>query len=76
MMEAGAVPNAGGDGLAANLREEFGYEVFTQNKTELYARKGLVGKLAPIWVHVSLLIALFGTAYVGFGDLGLGLKGL
>lgn len=37
-----------------------GYQVFTQNG-KLYGFKGLVGRLAPIAVHVSLLAVLGGS---------------
>jgi cytochrome c biogenesis protein len=30
---------------------------------QLYAFKGLAGRLGPIGVHVALLMCLFGTAY-------------
>lgn len=34
---------------------------------QLYAFKGLAGRLGPIGVHVALLMCLFGTGYSGFG---------
>lgn len=36
-----------------------GYQVFRKDK-DVYAFKGIVGKLAPIGVHASMLAALFG----------------
>lgn len=37
-------------------------QVFLQDG-QLYAFKGLAGRLGPIGVHVALLMCLFGTAY-------------
>jgi hypothetical protein len=34
---------------------------------QLYAFKGLSGRLGPIGVHIALLMCLFGTGYSGFG---------
>lgn len=41
-------------------------QVFLQDG-QLYAFKGLAGRLGPIGVHVALLMCLFGTGYSGFG---------
>jgi cytochrome c biogenesis protein ResB len=50
-----------GSGLAAR-----GYQVFLQGP-QLYAFKGLAGRLGPIGVHAALILALGGTAYSSFG---------
>jgi hypothetical protein len=41
-------------------------QVFSRDG-QLYAFKGLAGRLGPIGVHVALLMCLFGTGYSGFG---------
>lgn len=65
--ESGRVANAAGEGFSSVLIER-GYDVNTTADC-LYASRGLVGRLAPIWVHVSLLLTLFGTAYSAVGGL-------
>ncbi|GBF94854.1 hypothetical protein Rsub_08026 [Raphidocelis subcapitata] len=50
-----------GGGLAAR-----GYQVFLRDR-QLYAFKGLAGRLGPIGVHAALILALGGTAYSSFG---------
>ena len=60
-------------GAAADLGEELalrGYEVFLRDGGEggqqggvaLYAFKGLAGRLAPIGVHISMLLIMGGAA--------------
>lgn len=41
-------------------------QVFSKDG-QLYAFKGLAGRLGPIGVHVALLMCIFGTGYSGFG---------
>ncbi|YAI81692.1 MAG: cytochrome c biogenesis protein [cyanobacterium endosymbiont of Rhopalodia sterrenbergii] len=43
-----------------NLLRKRGYKVY-QNANSLYARKGIVGKIGPIIVHVAMLIILGGA---------------
>ncbi|MEO0946977.1 MAG: cytochrome c biogenesis protein [Cyanobacteria bacterium J06641_5] len=43
-----------------------GYKVF-QEGDKLYARKGLLGKIAPIGVHASMLLILVGSLWGAFG---------
>lgn len=59
------LPNARVRDVGAALAAK-SYQVFLQDG-ELYAFKGLAGRLGPIGVHVALLMCLFGTAYSGFG---------
>jgi hypothetical protein len=59
------LPNAALPDLGAALAAK-GYQVFRQGQ-QLYAFKGLAGRLGPIGVHAALLLALGGTAYSGFG---------
>ncbi len=52
----------------ATLLTKFGYQVFTENH-QLYARKGIVGRIGPILVHASMLLILAGAilgALTGF----------
>lgn len=37
-----------------------GYYIY-QQKTNFYATKGLIGKVAPVFVHLSILLILFGS---------------
>jgi cytochrome c biogenesis protein len=37
-----------------------GYFIF-QNKSNFYATKGIIGKIAPLFVHLSLILILFGS---------------
>lgn len=37
-----------------------------QNKTNIYAYKGLIGRISPIFVHFSLLLILGGAAFGAF----------
>eukprot|EP00775_Hariotina_reticulata_P001288 gene1288-1629_t len=59
------LPNAALTDLATSLISK-SYQVFLQNG-QLYAFKGLAGRLGPIGVHVALLMCIAGTAYSGFG---------
>lgn len=43
-----------------------GYKIF-QEDDKLYARKGLIGKIAPIGVHASMLLILAGSLWGAFG---------
>lgn len=63
------LPNARLGDLGRSLVKK-GYQVFVQGP-QLYAFKGLAGKLGPIGVHAALLLVLAGTSYSGFG----GVKG-
>ncbi|KAI8464282.1 MAG: c-type cytochrome synthesis 1 [Monoraphidium minutum] len=62
---AQVLPNARLADLGAALAGR-GYQVFRQGP-QLYAFKGLAGRLGPIGVHATLILALVGTAYSGFG---------
>jgi len=62
---AQVLPNARLSDLGAALSAK-GYQVFREGR-QLYAFKGLAGRLGPIGVHAALLLALGGTAYSGFG---------
>lgn len=59
------LPNARVQDLGAELATK-SYQVFLQDG-QLYAFKGLSGRLGPIGVHIALLMCLFGTGYSGFG---------
>ncbi|BAC08234.1 cytochrome c biogenesis protein [Thermosynechococcus vestitus] len=52
------IPQGSLTALATALRAK-GYRVW-QTDTQLYARKGLVGRLGPIVVHASMLLILLG----------------
>lgn len=62
---ATVLPDARLGDLGAALAAR-GYQVF-KSGPQLYAFKGLAGRLGPIGVHAALLLALGGTAYSGFG---------
>lgn len=62
---AQVLPNARLADLGSSLTTK-GYQVFRAGP-QLYAFKGLAGRLGPIGVHAALLLSLFGTAYSGFG---------
>lgn len=53
------------DSLSETLNAS-GYKVF-QEGDKLYARKGLLGKIAPIGVHASMLLILAGSLWGAFG---------
>jgi len=38
-----------------------------QQKNLLYCYKGLIGRIAPIFVHFSMILVLFGTLIGSFG---------
>jgi cytochrome c biogenesis protein len=40
--------------------KNFGYLIF-QKKLNFYATKGITGKIAPVFVHLSLILILFGS---------------
>jgi len=61
MEVAEEIDNARVSDLAPLLASR-GYQVFTKGES-LYGFKGLVGRLAPIGVHVALLFILCGSAY-------------
>jgi cytochrome c biogenesis protein len=44
------------------LLSKFGYKVFHENH-QLYARKGLMGRVGPILVHASMLLILVGAIW-------------
>ncbi len=46
----------------APLLIKFGYKVF-QEDHQLYARKGLIGRVGPILVHASMLLILMGAIW-------------
>lgn len=50
------------------LLSNCGYQVFLQNK-QLYGFKGLAGRYAPIWVHVSLILIMIGGSCSALGGL-------
>jgi cytochrome c biogenesis protein len=62
---AQVLPAARVSDLGAGLSAK-GYQVF-RNGPQLYAFKGLAGRLGPIGVHAALIVSLIGTAYSGFG---------
>lgn len=62
---AQVLPNAALPDLGAALAAR-GYQVFRKGG-ELYAFKGLAGRLGPIGVHAAMILTLLGTAYSGFG---------
>ena len=39
------------------------YKVFQENDNTLYARKGIVGKLGPIIVHIGIVLTLLGSIF-------------
>jgi cytochrome c biogenesis protein len=52
----------------APFLQQKGYRIFQEGDT-LYARKGLVGKIGPIIVHIGMIIVLLGAmwgAFTGF----------
>ncbi len=55
------LPQQSLQGIREQLRQQ-GYAVF-QEQDRLYARKGLVGKIGPILVHVSMLLILLGAIW-------------
>ncbi|MEN9223482.1 MAG: cytochrome c biogenesis protein [Thermostichus sp. BF3_bins_97] len=55
------LPQRSLQGIPDHLRQQ-GYAVF-QEGDRLYARKGLVGKIGPILVHVSMLLILLGAIW-------------
>jgi len=63
--KAEVLPRARVRDLGALLAKR-GYQVFVQNE-QLYAFKGMAGRLAPLGVHLALLLVLGGTAASGFG---------
>lgn len=45
------------------------YKVFQEDTDKLYARKGIIGKIGPIIVHIGIVVILFGSilgAMTGF----------
>ena len=48
--------------LAGNLLQKKGWNI-AKFRNHLSARKGLIGKLGPIIVHIGLIILLIGSAY-------------
>ena len=68
MEEGETLPRAKSSDLAELLASR-GYQVFVKGP-RLYAFKGLIGRLAPIGVHISMLLTLGGSAYSGLGGLG------
>ncbi|WIA34251.1 hypothetical protein OEZ86_012602 [Tetradesmus obliquus] len=59
------LPSARLSDVASQLAAK-SYQVFLQDG-QLYAFKGLAGRLGPIGVHIALLMCLAGTAWSGFG---------
>lgn len=55
------LPRADAKDLGRLLKDK-GYEVFVKNGA-MYGFKGIAGRFAPIGVHVSLVLILFGAAY-------------
>ena len=57
------IPQISLTGLAEQLRSR-GYQVFmSESQNQLYARKGLIGRIAPIVVHFSIVIILAGAIW-------------
>lgn len=44
------------------LLQQRGYKVFQENNT-LYARKGIIGRIGPIIVHVGIVVTLLGSIW-------------
>lgn len=61
------LPDAQVGDLGLLLRQS-GYNVFLQGGS-MYAFKGLVGRLAPIGVHISMLLIMLGVAVGSLGGL-------
>ncbi|MFS8891122.1 cytochrome c biogenesis protein [Synechococcus sp. R55.2] len=59
------LPQQSLQGLPEQLRRQ-GYLVF-QEGHHLYARKGLIGRIGPILVHVSMLLILLGAIWGSIG---------
>lgn len=59
------LPQQSLQGLPQQLRRQ-GYLVF-QEGHHLYARKGLIGRIGPILVHVSMLLILLGAIWGSIG---------
>lgn len=59
------LPQQSLQGLPERLRRQ-GYLVF-QEGHHLYARKGLIGRIGPILVHVSMLLILLGAIWGSIG---------
>ena len=55
------------DPLAAQLQARK-YRVFTEGD-KLYARKGLIGKIGPIVVHIGMILTLLGGVWGALRDL-------
>lgn len=55
-LDTGSLPN-----LASALQQR-GYKVF-QEGNQIYARKGIIGRIGPIIVHASMLIILAGAIW-------------
>lgn len=49
----------------STLLNQQGYQVFTADNA-IYARKGIVGKIGPIIVHVGMLVILVGSVWGAF----------
>ncbi len=61
------LPNTSMAGVIPKL-EKHHYKIF-QEGNQLYARKGIIGRIGPIIVHISMLIILLGAiwgAFTGF----------
>ena len=61
------LPNGKVEDLGKLLSKR-GYQVFLRNK-QLYGFKGLAGRYAPIWVHVSLILIMIGGSCSALGGL-------
>lgn len=60
--------NTGSPQSLVPLLQEKGYKIF-QEGDQLYARKGLIGRIGPIIVHIGMIIVLMGSvvgAFTGF----------
>lgn len=49
-------------GKFTNRLLKAGYIIY-QQKTNLYSLKGLIGRVSPIFVHISILLILFGSIF-------------
>lgn len=49
--------------MLTQLLQQKGYRVFEGENNNLYARKGIVGRIGPIVVHVGILIILAGAIW-------------
>lgn len=54
---------AGSLGALSQALQQKQYRVFESNNNQLYARKGLAGRIGPIIVHASMILILLGSIW-------------